>query len=85
MNETQHAQQVLQVNVDVYVTLARKQMKLDAILDLAPGSILTFDKTCDDPLELEISGKSYAFGEAVKVGDKFGLRVRGLGPIDQDD
>ena len=42
------------------------------------GSIIAFDKSCDEMLELEVSGHAIAEGECVKVGDKFGLRVTSL-------
>jgi flagellar motor switch/type III secretory pathway protein FliN len=47
-------------------------------VELGPGSIIKFDKTCDELLELSIGNRTVARGEAVKVGDKFGLRISGL-------
>ena len=38
--------------------------------------MLTFDAHCDDPLTLEAGGIPIASGETVKIGDKFGLRIR---------
>jgi flagellar motor switch protein FliN/FliY len=38
--------------------------------------MLTFEAHCDEPLMLEAGGKTIATGETVKIGDKFGLRVR---------
>ena len=38
--------------------------------------MLTFDAHCDEPLTLEAGGKPIAKGDAVKIGDKFGLRIR---------
>lgn len=47
-------------------------------MELAPGAILQFDKTCEEMLEVHIGGRPVALGEAVKVGDKFGLRITSL-------
>lgn len=66
---------VLRINLPVVVTLAAKRQTLGQIIEIGPGAIIHFDKSCEDMLELEIGGCSIARGEAVKVGDKFGLRI----------
>jgi flagellar motor switch/type III secretory pathway protein FliN len=48
------------------------------ILNLSPGTILHFEKSCDDTLSLEVGGQAVANGEAVKVGDKFGLWITAM-------
>jgi flagellar motor switch protein FliN len=62
----------------VSVALASRKKSIEEILELGIGSIIHFDKPCDDPLELEVNGHAIAQGEAVKVGDKFGLRVQSV-------
>lgn len=69
---------LLQINVPVAVTLATTKQKVRQILELGPGTIIQFDKSCEETLELEIRGQRIAVGEAVKVGDKFGLRVTSI-------
>jgi flagellar motor switch protein FliN/FliY len=49
---------------------------LEDIVNLVPGAMLTFDVHCDEPLTLEAGGSPIATGETVKIGDKFGIRVR---------
>ena len=66
----------LRVTVPVSVNLAGKKIKLAEVIDLGPGSIITFDKACDAPLEVSIGGRPVATGEAVKVGERFGVRVQ---------
>lgn len=77
-----YQQSVLSVYAPVSVTLASKKARLDTILDLGPGAMLMFDKNCDEPLTLEVGGYPIATGEAVKVGDKFGLRIRSFDKAD---
>jgi flagellar motor switch/type III secretory pathway protein FliN len=60
------------------VTLASQRKSVQEIIELGPGSILKFDKTCDQPLDLYLGNRPLARGEVVKVGDKFGLRISGL-------
>lgn len=71
-----YREEVLDIETTVSVTLARKRTTLQTIIDLVPGSMLTFDIHCDEPLTLEASQTPIAVGETVKIGDKFGLRVR---------
>lgn len=71
-----YSQAILGITTDVSVTLCRKRESIDRIVSLAPGSMLTFEAHCDEPLILEAGGTAIATGETVKIGDKFGLRIR---------
>ncbi|MEQ8848460.1 FliM/FliN family flagellar motor C-terminal domain-containing protein [Botrimarina sp.] len=66
---------LLRVNLEVSANLAGKKVRLSEVIELGPGSIITFNKPCDDPLELSIGARPVARGEAVKVGERFGVRV----------
>ena len=70
------ARSALKVKVPVATILARAKKPVKVILELGVGSIIQFDKSCDDMLEIEV-GQSVviASAEAVKVGDKFGFRI----------
>jgi flagellar motor switch/type III secretory pathway protein FliN len=69
---------LLHVKVPVVVSLAESQRPLKKVLELGPGSILQFSKPCDEPLTLSVGNRDIAVGEAVKVGDKFGLRITSM-------
>ena len=81
--ESSYSRAVLAIKTPVSVTLARKNASLDQIVNLVPGSMLTFEAHCDEPLTLEAGGKPIATGETVKIGDKFGLRIRDI--LDGED
>ena len=66
---------LLKIKVPVMVTLATKKQPLGQIIELGPGSIIQFEKSCEEMLDMEAAGHRVARGEAVKVGDKFGLRI----------
>jgi flagellar motor switch protein FliN/FliY len=53
-------------------------MSLQRILQIGPGSIVPLDKSCEDPLTLQVGKHDLAVGEAVKVGDKFGIRINSM-------
>jgi flagellar motor switch protein FliN len=71
---------LLRVPLAVSVTLARRRQPVRNILQLSPGAIIQFEKSCDELLDLEVSGRVIAQGEAVKVGEKFGLRILRMVP-----
>ena len=70
-----YTRSLLRVKVPVIVTLAGKKQPLGRICELGPGSILQFDKSCEEMLDMCVGERLVAQGEAVKVGDKFGLRI----------
>jgi flagellar motor switch protein FliN len=69
---------LLNISVPVTVTLAAQRLPLARIVELGPGSLLQFEKSCEELLDLEVNGRAVAVGEAVKVGDKFGIRVTSM-------
>ena len=73
-----YTKSLLRIKVPVVVTLAQKRQTLDRVIELSPGSIIQFDKSCEEMLELEVGNHALAAGEAVKVGDKFGLRITSI-------
>src|SRR2546421_2871381 len=73
-----YARSLLRIEVPVVVTLAKTRQPVSRVLELAPGTILHFSKAFDEPLTVSVSGCDVAVGEAVKVGDKFGLRIASM-------
>lgn len=70
-----YAKSLLKINVPLSVTLAATKQPVHSIVSLGPGAIIQFKKACDETLSLEVAGLPVAEGEAVKVGDKFGLWI----------
>ncbi len=73
-----YSRSLLRVKVPVVVTLAQKRQPVSRIVELGPGCIIQFDKSCEEMLDLHLGGRMIAHGEAVKVGDKFGLRITNI-------
>jgi flagellar motor switch protein FliN/FliY len=73
-----YSRSLLRIQVPLVVTLAATQQPVSRVLDLAPGTILHFGKSCDEPLTLSVGGCDIAVGETVKVGEKFGLRIMSM-------
>ncbi len=73
-----YSRSLLRIKVPVVVTLAEKTQSLGRIVELGPGSIIQFEKSCEDMLDLDVADCHVATGEAIKVGDKFGLRITSI-------
>lgn len=72
---------LMKLPVPIAVHLAERKIDLSQLLSLAPGSLLTFEKSCEDLLDLYVNNQIYARGEAVKIGEKFGLKINELGDL----
>lgn len=72
---------ILHLTVPVIVKLAERRLTMSEVLRLGTGAIIEFAKANDEPLELLINNKAIALGEAVKVGENFGLRITQIGDV----
>lgn len=70
-----NVQRILRLGVPLIVVLAERKMPVREILHISIGSIIEFAKPFDEELELLVNNRSIAFGQAVKVGENFGLRI----------
>lgn len=66
---------VMDVPVELTVVIGRKSMKIGEILRLGPGSVLELDKASGEPLDIYANGRLIARGEAVVVGERYGVRL----------
>lgn len=60
------------------VVLAEKTLCVGEVLALRIGDVVEFSHRVEDPLELRVSGAAIAEGVAVKLGDRFGIRLTAL-------
>jgi flagellar motor switch/type III secretory pathway protein FliN len=74
---------LLRTQVPVIVTLASKMENAGKLLHLGPGSIIEFSQNCDSPLQLSVNNLPIGLGEAVKIGDHFGLKVVEIVPTEE--
>ncbi|OHB77194.1 MAG: hypothetical protein A2Z34_00720 [Planctomycetes bacterium RBG_16_59_8] len=75
-------QRILAIRMNGIVVLAKKDLPVNEILSLKHGSIIEFEKAVKEPLTLEVNGKEVATGTAVKIGEKFGVRIVDVIPVD---
>lgn len=66
---------VMDVPVEVTIELGRKSAKIGEVLRLGPGSILELSKANGEPLDVYVNNRLIARGEAVVVGERYGIRL----------
>jgi flagellar motor switch protein FliN/FliY len=63
------------VEVEVTLEIGRKRMRIGELLKLGTGQTLELEKLAGEPLELVVNGRVIGRGEAVVVGDRYGIRI----------
>ena len=66
---------VMSLEVPVTIELGRTQMAVEDVLSLGRGSVVQLDRLVGQPIEVFVSGRPFATGEVVVVGEKFGVRI----------
>lgn len=76
-------ERILRLKVPVIVKLAERKLSVNEVMRLGVGAIIEFSKASDEPLELMINNKVIGLGDAVKVGENFGLRITSVGDLNE--
>lgn len=50
-------------------------MRISDLLQLGPGSTIELTTTAGEPLDIRVNDRLVARGEAVAIGDSYGVRV----------
>ena len=66
---------LMEVPVTMIVEVGRKRLTIKELLSLTPGSVVSFDRSVTEPLDIMINGTLVARGEVVSADGKFGLRL----------
>ncbi|MDO9021147.1 MAG: flagellar motor switch protein FliN [Deltaproteobacteria bacterium] len=66
------------VEVEITVEIGRRHMRIADVLKLTPGQTLSLSKSAGEPLDLYVNGRLLGRGEAVVVGDHYGVRITEL-------
>lgn len=63
------------VPLQVTVEVGRSKILLKDLLRMGEGYVIELDKLAGEPLDLYVNSRLIARGEAVMVGEKFGIRL----------
>jgi flagellar motor switch protein FliN len=66
---------VLDIPIEVTVEIGRRKMLLGEVVRLGPGAIVELGKASGEPLDILANGHLIARGEAVVIGERYGVRV----------
>jgi flagellar motor switch protein FliN/FliY len=66
---------VMDVPVEVRVEIGRKRLRIAEVLRLGAGSVVELDKASGESLDVYVNDRRIARGEAVVVGDRYGIRL----------
>lgn len=76
-------QSILNLEVPLIVVIAQRDMPVREVMNLAPGAILELPKAASDDLEVMVNNMPIGAGQAVKVGENFGVRVTYVGDLQE--
>lgn len=69
-------QSLLKLEVPLIVQIADKVATVAELTSLQPGVIIEFPKRSDEDLTILVNNTTVGSGQAVKVGENFGVRIR---------
>jgi flagellar motor switch protein FliN len=73
------------VEVEVTLEIGRKRMKIGDLLRLGTGRTLELEKAAGEPLEIVVNGRVIGRGEAIVVGDRYGIRITHIVSADEPE
>lgn len=66
---------VMDIPVTLSMELGRTRISIQDLLQLNSGSVVELQRMADEPMDVLVNGTLVAHGEAVVIGDKFGVRL----------
>ena len=63
------------IPLELTVEVGRRMMTMGELIEVMPGTVVELDRPAGDQLDILANGKLVARGEAVLVGDRYGVRI----------
>ncbi len=74
------------VEVEITLEIGRRRLRIADVLKLATGQTLELSKAAGEPLDIFVNGRLLGRGEAIVMGDRYGVRITQLvSPNSRDD
>lgn len=67
--------QLAGIEVTLTVEIGSHRLPLKDLLSIDPGQLFALDRMTTEPVSILVNGKSFARGEIVAIGDRFGVRI----------
>jgi len=74
------------VEVEITLEIGRRRLRIADVLKLSTGQTLELSKAAGEPLDIFVNGRLLGRGEAIVMGDRYGVRITELAsPTSRDD
>jgi len=71
------------IPVSLSMEIGRTSLTIAELMSLGKGSVVELQRMADEPLDVLVNGTLVAHGEAVVVGDRFGIRLTDVVSADE--
>jgi flagellar motor switch protein FliN/FliY len=71
---------ILDIPLDIHVELGRRKMRIEELLGIDVGSVVELGTPAGTPLSIYANRVLVAQGEAVIVGERYGVRITDIVP-----
>ncbi|MFO0611657.1 MAG: flagellar motor switch protein FliN [Polyangiaceae bacterium] len=72
------------VEVEITVEIGRCRKRIAEVLRMRPGQTLEIPKSAGEPVDIYVNDQLLGHGEAVVVGDRYGVRITQLRDVGSD-
>lgn len=66
---------MMDIPVVLSMEIGQTRMTIGEVLKLSKGSVVELQRMADEPLDVLVNGTLVAHGEAVVIGERFGVRL----------
>lgn len=66
---------LMDIPVTVSMELGRTRLSIKDLLSLNAGAVIELQRLASEPMEILVNGTLVAHGEAVRVGERYGVRL----------
>ena len=74
---------ILEIPLDIHVELGRRKMRIHELLEIDIGSVIELGTPAGTPLSIFANNVLVAQGEAVIVGERYGVRITDIVPASE--
>lgn len=74
-----------EVEVEITLEIGRRRLRIADVLRLTTGQTLELTKAAGEPLDILVNGRLLGRGEAIVMGDRYGVRITEIVAPDAGD
>lgn len=78
-------QQIMNGRMDITVSIGSTREKIEKIVSLKVGDVITLDKHLEENLDINVNGKMIASGESIILDNKLAVRLSQIKDSEEDN